>query len=51
MDRFTQYAIVAARRLLKDAQLDINENTADRIGVWIGSVIVVWKHLKLHINN
>ncbi|HCX9668865.1 TPA: beta-ketoacyl-ACP synthase II [Staphylococcus aureus] len=39
MDRFTQYAIVAAREAVKDAQLDINENTADRIGVWIGSGI------------
>ncbi len=39
MDRFTQYAIVAAREAVKDAQLDINENTADKIGVWIGSGI------------
>lgn len=39
MDRFTQYAIVAAREAVKDAQLDINDNTADRIGVWIGSGI------------
>ncbi len=39
MDRFTQYTIVAAREAVKDAQLDINDNTADRIGVWIGSGI------------
>src|SRR5699024_8983377 len=32
MDRFTQYAVVAARE-------DINANTSDRIGVWIGSGI------------
>ncbi|MEQ6028558.1 beta-ketoacyl-ACP synthase II [Staphylococcus saccharolyticus] len=39
MDRFTQYAVVAAREAVNDAKLDINENTADRIGVWIGSGI------------
>ena len=39
MDRFTQYAVVAAREAVKDAQLNINEKTADRIGVWIGSGI------------
>ncbi|MFH4935776.1 beta-ketoacyl-ACP synthase II [Staphylococcus cohnii] len=39
MDRFTQYAVVAAREAVNDAKLEINENTADRIGVWIGSGI------------
>ncbi|MCY1037574.1 beta-ketoacyl-ACP synthase II [Staphylococcus nepalensis] len=39
MDRFTQYAVVAAREAVNDAKLDINANTADRIGVWIGSGI------------
>ncbi|MGO3050304.1 beta-ketoacyl-[acyl-carrier-protein] synthase II [Staphylococcus casei] len=39
MDRFTQYAVVAAREAVSDAKLDINENTANRIGVWIGSGI------------
>ena len=39
MDRFTQYAVVAARDAVKDAQLNINEKNADRIGVWIGSGI------------
>lgn len=39
MDRFTQYAVVAAREAVKDAQLDINDTNADRIGVWIGSGI------------
>ena len=39
MDRFTQYAVVAAREAVKDAKLNINEDTANRIGVWIGSGI------------
>ncbi|AWI45014.1 beta-ketoacyl-[acyl-carrier-protein] synthase II [Staphylococcus nepalensis] len=39
MDRFTQYAVVAAREAVNDARLDINANIADRIGVWIGSGI------------
>ncbi|AVQ34510.1 beta-ketoacyl-[acyl-carrier-protein] synthase II [Staphylococcus muscae] len=39
MSRFTQYAVVAARQAVADAQLDINESNADRIGVWIGSGI------------
>ena len=39
MDRFTQYAVVAAREAVQDAKLDINDQTANRIGVWIGSGI------------
>lgn len=39
MDRFTQYAVVAAREAVQDAKLEINDQTADRIGVWIGSGI------------
>ncbi|PPA72343.1 beta-ketoacyl-ACP synthase II [Jeotgalibacillus proteolyticus] len=39
MDRFTQYAVVSSKMAVKDAQLDINESNADRIGVWIGSGI------------
>lgn len=39
MDRFTQYAVVAARQAVEDAKLAINEDTANRIGVWIGSGI------------
>lgn len=39
MDRFTQYAVVAAREAVKDAKLDINEDNANQIGVWIGSGI------------
>ena len=33
MDRFTQYAVVAAREAVQDAKLDINDQTANRIGV------------------
>ncbi|MCJ1662526.1 beta-ketoacyl-ACP synthase II [Staphylococcus sp. NRL 16/872] len=39
MDRFTQYAVVAARQAVEDAKLTIKEDNADRIGVWIGSGI------------
>ncbi|MFJ6458947.1 MULTISPECIES: beta-ketoacyl-ACP synthase II [Staphylococcus] len=39
MDRFTQHAVVAAREAVQDAKLEINDQTADRIGVWIGSGI------------
>lgn len=49
MDRFTQYAVVAARQAVEDANLTINDDNANRIGVWIGSCIGEWKHLKLHI--
>ena len=48
MDRFTQYAVVAARQAVEDANLTINDDNANRIGV-IGSVLVEWKHLKWHI--
>lgn len=39
MDRFTQYALVAAREAVKDAKLDINDDNANNIGVWIGAGI------------
>ncbi|MEK4565683.1 beta-ketoacyl-ACP synthase II [Alkalihalobacillus sp. FSL R5-0424] len=39
MDRFTQYAVAASLMALKDADLEINETNAPRIGVWIGSGI------------
>lgn len=39
MDRFTQYAVAASLMALKDSGLEINETTAPRIGVWIGSGI------------
>ncbi|WP_404451733.1 beta-ketoacyl-ACP synthase II [Virgibacillus necropolis] len=39
MDRFTQYAVAAAKMAVEDARLDINDSNADRVGVWIGSGI------------
>ena len=39
MDRFTQYAIAAAKMAVDDAKLEINEENAEEIGVWIGSGI------------
>ncbi|NLN16572.1 MAG: beta-ketoacyl-ACP synthase II [Firmicutes bacterium] len=39
MDRFTQFAVVAAKKALEDAQLNIDESNADRIGVIVGSGI------------
>lgn len=39
MDRFTHYALASSIMAVKDANLEINENNADRIGVWIGSGI------------
>jgi 3-oxoacyl-[acyl-carrier-protein] synthase II len=39
MDRFTQYAVASALMAVKDANLTINEENADHIGVWIGSGI------------
>ena len=29
-----------------DAKLEITEENGPRIGVWIGSVLAVWKHTK-----
>ena len=39
MDRFTHYAIAAAKMAVEDSKLEISEGNADRIGVWIGSGI------------
>lgn len=39
MDRFTQYALAAAFMAVKDANLEINDDNATRVGVWIGSGI------------
>jgi len=39
MDRFTQFAVAAAKMALKDAALTIDDSNAERIGVWIGSGI------------
>lgn len=39
MDRFTHYAIAGSLMAVKDANLEITEDIADRVGVWIGSGI------------
>lgn len=39
MDRFTQYAVAAAFMAVKDANLEITDEIAPRVGVWIGSGI------------
>lgn len=39
MDRFTQFAVASSLMALKDANLDITEEIASRVGVWIGSGI------------
>src|SRR5690625_2610360 len=39
MDLFTQYAVAASKMAVEDAQLEIDESNADRVGVWIGSGI------------
>lgn len=36
MDLFTQYAVAAAKMAVDDAKLTINDEIADRVGVWIG---------------
>ena len=51
MDRFTQYAVVKRRQAVEDAKLEINDETANRIGVWIVQGLVVWKRLKQHIQH
>jgi 3-oxoacyl-[acyl-carrier-protein] synthase II len=37
MDRFCQFAVVAAKQAIKDSNLNIEEENAERIGVYIGS--------------
>ena len=39
MDRFTQYAMVAADEAVADSGLEIDDDNAERVGVWIGSGI------------
>ncbi len=39
MDRFTHYALASSIMAVKDANLEINEENANRVGVWIGSGI------------
>lgn len=39
MDRFTQYAVAASMMAYKDSGLEITDENAGRVGVWIGSGI------------
>ncbi|WP_182200042.1 beta-ketoacyl-ACP synthase II [Paraliobacillus salinarum] len=39
MDLFTQYAVAAAKMAVEDANLEINDENASRVGVWVGSGI------------
>ncbi|WP_138416452.1 beta-ketoacyl-ACP synthase II [Aquibacillus sediminis] len=39
MDLFTQYAVASAKMAVDDAKLDITDELAPRVGVWIGSGI------------
>ncbi|WP_017754627.1 beta-ketoacyl-ACP synthase II [Calidifontibacillus oryziterrae] len=39
MDKFTQYAMAASLMAVKDANLEITDEIAPRVGVWIGSGI------------
>ncbi len=39
MDLFTQYAVGAAKLAVEDAKLEITDEIAPRVGVWIGSGI------------
>ncbi|MCM3602406.1 beta-ketoacyl-ACP synthase II [Robertmurraya korlensis] len=39
MDRFTHYAIAAAKMAVEDSGLEINDSNSHHIGVWIGSGI------------
>src|SRR5690625_3767767 len=39
MDLFTQYAVAASKMAVADAKLTIDEENANRVGVWIGSGI------------
>ena len=50
-DRFTQFAGAGSLMAVKDADLNLNDENADRVGVWIGSESVEWKHLKINIKT
>lgn len=56
MDRFIQYAYGASEQALQDAGLEITENNATRIGVYIGSGIgglpvIEAQHIKMFENE
>lgn len=45
MHRFTQYAVVAAKMAVQDAGLNITDEIAPRVGVWVGPESAVLKRL------
>ena len=51
MDRFAQFAVAASIMAVKDADLDINEENSDKIGVWIGSGIGGMETFETQHNN
>lgn len=51
MDRFTQFAVAAARMALDDSGLAINEQNAERVGVLVGSGIGGLATLEEQIRN
>lgn len=51
MDRFAQFAVAASIMAVKDADLDINEENSDKIGVWIGSGIGGMETFEAQHNN
>ena len=46
MDRFTQYAVAAAKMAVADAKLEITEETDRELVCGLVLVLVVWKHTK-----
>ena len=51
MDRFAQFAVAASIMAVKDADLDINEENSEKIGVWIGSGIGGMETFETQHNN
>ncbi len=51
MDRFAQFAVAASIMAVKDADLDINEENSERVGVWIGSGIGGMETFETQHNN
>ena len=51
MDRFAQFAVAASIMAVKDAELDINEENSEKIGVWIGSGIGGMETFEAQHNN
>ena len=46
MDRFTQYAVAAAKMAVADAKLEITEETDLELVYGLDLVLAVWKHTK-----